>query len=129
MEALRRCLRVLGVLVALLALPVAPAAAVNPPDVVGGVGSKWTSGTLLSQTGLNCSTAILGSAYTEIMVSGIASYGGLPSVPKVGDEYWTSFLVSIPGNPCGSGSANVVTTMILPPSTEIDTSRQIRCFG
>jgi len=119
------------VLAALLALPVASANAVNPPDVVGGTGSKWYDGTLLSQTGLNCSTAIIGSAYTEIMVSGIASYGGAPggSVPKVGDQYWTSFLVSIPGNPCGSGSSSVVTTLVLPPDTSIDASRQIRCFG
>jgi hypothetical protein len=124
-------LRVLVVLAALAAIPVAPAGAVNPETEVGGNGSKWYSGSLLSQTGLNCSTAIIGNAYTEIMVSGVAGYGGAPggSVPKVGQPYWTSFLVSIPGNPCGSGSSNVVTTLILPPDTSIDTSRQIRCFG
>jgi hypothetical protein len=123
--------RVLAVLAALVALPVASAsAALDPPQAaVGGPNSKWISGDLLSQTGLNCSTAILGEPYTEVMVSGIASYGGLNGIPRVGDPYWTAFLVSIPGNPCGSGSANVVTTVILPPSTQVDSSRQIRCFG
>jgi hypothetical protein len=129
--ALRTCSRVLIVLAALLAYPIASAsAALDPPQAaVGGPNSKWISGDLLSQTGLNCSTAILGEPYTEIMVSGIASYGGLNGIPRVGDPYWTAFLVSIPGNPCGSGSANVVTTVILPPSTQVDSSRQIRCFG
>jgi hypothetical protein len=111
-------------------MPVAPAAALDPPQVaVGGSNSKWISGDLLQQTGLNCSTAILGSAYTEVMVSGIASYGGLSTVPKVGEQYWTAFLVSIPGNPCGSGSSSVVTTLVMPPSTTVDQSKQIRCFG
>ena len=96
---------------------------------VGGANSKWISGDLLQQTGLNCSTAILGSSYTEVMVSGIASYGGLDSVPKVGDPYWTAFLVSIPGNPCGSGSSSVVTTLVMPPNTQVDTSRQVKCYG
>ena len=76
------------VLLATLALPVASAhAVVEPPQLVGGANSKWISGDLLQQTGLNCSTAILGSSYTEVMVSGIASYGGLRAVPKVGDPY------------------------------------------
>jgi hypothetical protein len=120
----------LATLVALAAIPAAPAAALDPPQAsVGGNNSQWISGDLLSQTGLNCSTAILGSAYTEIMVQGIASYGGLPSVPKVGDGYWTAFLVSIPGNPCGPGSTSVVTTLVMPPYTDVDSSRQIRCFG
>ena len=112
-------------------MPVTPAlAALDPPQAaVGGNNSKWISGDLLSQTGLNCSTAILGSAYTEIMVSGIASYGGLDHVPRVGEEYWTAFLISIPGNPCGSGSSSVVSTVILPPNTQVDQNRQIRCFG
>lgn len=117
-------------LAALLALPVASAeAVVEPPQIVGGSNSKWTSGNFIQQSGLNCSTAILGSAYTEIMVSGVASYGGLPTVPKVGDAYWTAFLVSIPGNPCGSGSSSVVTTLVLPPHTSVDSARPIRCFG
>jgi hypothetical protein len=106
------------------------AQALDPPQIaVGGANSKWISGDLLQQTGLNCSTAILGSSYTEVMVSGIASYGGLASVPHVGDKYWTAFLVSIPGNPCGSGSSSVVTSLVLPPHTQVDSTRQIRCFG
>jgi hypothetical protein len=101
---------------------------VEPPQIVA-PGGKWISGDFLQQTGLNCSTAILGEPYTEVMVSGSASYGGLPSVPKVNDPYWTAFLVAIPGNPCGSGSSSVVTTLILPPSTQVDASRQIKCYG
>lgn len=128
--ALRRYVRVLMLFAALLAVPAASAeaAAVEPPQIVAPSG-KWISGDLLQQTGLNCSTAIIGNSYTEVMVSGIASYGGLASVPKVGDPYWTAFLVSIPGNPCGSGSSSVVTTLILPPSTQVDSSRPVRCFG
>jgi hypothetical protein len=126
----RRYLSVLVVLGTLLALCAgsAHAAATEPPQLLA-PGSKWISGDFLQQTGLNCSTAILGSSYTEVMVSGIASYGGLASVPKVGDPYWTAFLVAIPGNPCGPGSSSVVTTLILPPSTQVDTGRQIRCWG
>ena len=96
---------------------------------MGGANSKWISGDLLQQTGLNCSTAILGDPYTEVMVSGNASYGGLQSVPKVGDPYWTAFLVAIPGNPCGPGSSSVVTTLVMPPNTQVDTNRQVKCYG
>jgi hypothetical protein len=116
-------------MVCVLALPAANAGAVTEPPQLIAPSGKWISGDLLQQTGLNCSTAILGSSYTEVMVSGNASYGGLPSVPKVGQPYWTAFLVAIPGNPCGSGSSSVVTTLILPPSTEVDSGRQVRCFG
>jgi hypothetical protein len=106
------------------------AQALDPPQAaVGGNDSKWISGDLIQQTGLNCSTAILGEPYTEVMVAGNASYGGLPGVPRVGDKYWTALLVSIPGNPCGSGSTSVVTTLVMPPHTQYDSSRQIRCFG
>ena len=127
---MRRWPALFALSVAMLAFAAPSAHALDPPqEAVGGANSKWISGDLLSQTGLNCSTAILGSAYTEIMVQGIASYGGLPQVPKVGDAYWTAFLVSIPGNPCGSGSSSVVTTLVMPPFTSVDSSRQIRCFG
>jgi len=97
--------------------------------VIGGPTGKWFSGSLIQQTGLNCATAILGSAYTEVMVSGIASYGGLPAVPRVNQPYWTSLLVAIPGNPCGTGSASVNTDVVMPPNTTYDATRQIRCFG
>ena len=124
-------MRVLVVLAALLAVPAATAhaAATEPPQLLAGANSKWFSGNFIQQTGLNCSTAILGEPYTEVMVSGSASYGGLPAIPKVNDPYWTALLVAIPGNPCGSGSSNVVTTLILPPSTQVDSSRPIKCYG
>jgi hypothetical protein len=120
-----------GLCLALLALLLAaPAAqAVDPNQVIGGSNGRWFSGSLIQQTGLNCSTAILGSAYTEVMVSGVSSYGGLPGVPRVNDGYWTSLLVAIPGNPCGTGSSSVSTDVSLPPGTTVDTSRPIRCFG
>jgi len=117
------------VLLVTLALPAATAHAVTEPPQIVAPGGKWISGDLLQQTGLNCSTAILGDPYTEVMVSGNASYGGLAGIPKVGQPYWTAFLVSIPGNPCGTGSSSVVTTLILPPNTQVDSSRQTRCFG
>ena len=121
-------LALLAMALAVLPAAGAHAAATEPPQLLA-PGSKWISGNILQQTGLNCSTAIIGSSYTEVMVSGSASYGGLPTVPRVGQPYWTGFLVSIPGNPCGSGSSSVVTTLILPPSTRVDTSRQVRCYG
>ena len=62
------------------------------------------------------------------MVSGIGSYGGTTGVVKVGDQYWTSMLIAIPGNPCGSGSSGVSTDLILPRNTQFDASRSIRCF-
>jgi hypothetical protein len=107
----------------------ATAQAVNPETAVGGNGSKWFSGTLLQQSGNNCS--ILGGAYSETMVSAIAGYGGAPGggVVRVGDRYYASLLVSIPGNPCGTGSSLVATDLVLPRGTSVDTSAPIRCFG
>ncbi len=120
-------------LIALASLTIAApvASAVVPETEVAGASAKWFSGSLLQQPGLNCSTAILGESYTEIMVSGIAAYGGAPGggVPAVGQRYWTSFLISIPGNPCGSGSSLVQTELVLPPGTSVDSSAPIRCFG
>jgi hypothetical protein len=116
----------------MLALPAAAEAQVTePPQIVAGSNSKWIAGDLLQQTGLNCSTAILGSSYTEVMVAGNASYGGAPSggIPKTNEPYWTAFLLSIPGNPCGPGSSSVVTTLILPPHTQVDSTRPIKCYG
>jgi hypothetical protein len=116
----------LGLIVLMLAMP-ASAGAVNPEQAVGGAGSKWTSGDLLSQTGENCS--VLGSPYTETMVSGIASYGGTTGVPVVNQRYYTAFLVSVPGDPCGPGSSSIETDVVLPPNTAIDPTAPIRCFG
>src|SRR5258708_3044727 len=115
-----------ALLFVMLAVP-ASASAVDPEQTVGGAGSKWTSGDLLTQTGENCS--VLGSPYTEPMVSGIASYGGTAGVPVVGQRYYTAFLVSVPGDPCGPGSSAIETDVVLPPHTPIDTNAPIRCFG
>lgn len=121
-------MRRLALLVTLVVLALAPAAhAVVPEHVIGGTGSKWSSGSLIQQPGTNCS--IIGGAYPEIMVSGVGSYGGTSGVPVVGQGYWTALLLAIPGNPCGTGSSGVATDLVLPPHTTIDTSRPIRCFG
>ncbi|WP_445150965.1 thrombospondin type 3 repeat-containing protein [Baekduia sp. Peel2402] len=118
--------RLLAVVVLAL-LAAAPAAhAVVPETAVGGAGSKWFSGSLIQQPGSNCS--VLGSPTSEIMVSAIGSYGGTGGVVKVGDQYWTSLLVSVPGNPCGVGSSGISTDLILPKGTAIDGGRPIRCF-
>ncbi|MDO8210860.1 hypothetical protein [Conexibacter sp. CPCC 206217] len=130
----RGCVRrAVGAAVAVVALAgacgavvAAPAGAIVPQNAVGGVGSRWFSGSLIQQPGQNC--IVLGSPGTEIMVSGIGSYGGRQGVIKVGDQYWTSLLVAVPGNPCGVGSSGISTDLILPRNTEIDGSRQIRCF-
>ncbi|MDQ8045106.1 MAG: thrombospondin type 3 repeat-containing protein [Solirubrobacteraceae bacterium] len=111
-----------------------PAMALDPNVAVSGSSTaKWYSGSLIQQYGTNCSTAVLGSAYPEVMISGIASFGGDADagtgLVRVGDKYWTSILVGVVGNPCGPGSSLVQTDVVLPPNTIVDTSRQIRCFG
>ncbi len=116
----------LALLLLSLTLP-ATAGAVDPERTVGGEGSKWISGDLLTQIGENCS--VLGSPYTETMVSGVASYGGTTGVPVINQRYYTAFLVSVPGDPCGPGSSAIETDVVLPPYTTIDTSAPIRCFG
>lgn len=107
----------------------AQAMAVDPEATVGGAGSDWYSGTLLQQSGQNCS--IIGGSYSETMVSAIAGYGGAPGggVVRLGDRYYASLLVSIPGNPCGSGSTFIGTDLVLPRGTAYDSSAAIRCFG
>lgn len=127
-----RCLRWCSIAAAIawaLVLPASAAAIGDPQQAVGGAGSKWFTGSLIQQIGENCS--VLGDPYTEVMVSGVGSYGGAPGngVVKVGDAYWVSLLVSIPGNPCGPGSSSVATDLSLPAHTAYDPSRQIRCFG
>jgi hypothetical protein len=117
----------LGLALLLMLLMAPSALAVDPNVAVGGPGSHWFSGSWLFQSGTNCS--ILGGAYPETMVSGIASYGGTSSIPAVGDGYYTALLLSVPGNPCGTGSSAISTDVILPPNTTIDTSRAIKCFG
>lgn len=113
---------------ALLALP-AVAQAGPPEDAVAGANKKWFSGDLMMISGTNCS--ILGSPYSETMVSAISSYGGDPGggVVRVNNEYWAAVMISIPGNPCGTGSTIVSTDLSLPPGTSYDGTRPIRCFG
>lgn len=129
MSRSRRLLCVLATMTACLGAAGSAAAATDPHETVAGPSGKWASGDLIQQIGQNCS--VLGSPYTETMVSGISSYGGGADggVAKVGQRYWTSLLLSIPGNPCGPGSSAVATDVILPRGTTIDTSAPIRCFG
>lgn len=98
---LRLVASVLALATAIGAVAPGQALAVNPENEVGGVGSKWFSGTLLQQPGNSCSLSIIGSCFTETMVSAIAGYGGAPGgqIVKVGDRYYASVLISIPGNP------------------------------
>ena len=115
-----------------LVVPASAAAQVPPYKGVNDTdGSKWFSGVIDSQWGLNCSVAIIGNSYSEIMVQGVVAYGGLQDVPQVGQSYWASIFVSIPGNPCGSGSSVVATEFYLPPGTEFDFSggKKIECWG
>lgn len=123
----RILLAALAAVALLAALPVSASAA--PEDSVAGAGKKWFSGSLMQISGTNCS--ILGGSYSETMVSAIASYGGAQSggVVRIGDEYWASVMISIPGNPCGTGSTIVTTDLSFPKGTGYDASRQIRCFG
>jgi hypothetical protein len=123
---MRRLLVLLSVAVT-TAIAASPAAAVSPEEAVAGAGRTWLAGTNVQQWGTNCS--ILGQARPEPMVSSTASYGGAAGLPAVGEPYWLSVLVSIPGTPCGTGIALVTTDLILPPATTVDTSRRIRCFG
>ena len=116
----------LGVVLMALLVNAPTAGAVVPQTAVAGAASKWYSGSLIQQPGQNCD--IIGEPRTEIMVSGIGSYGGTNGVVRVGDKYWASLLVSVPGNPCGTGSTGVVTELVLPRSTTVDPTRPIRCF-
>jgi len=111
----------------MLAFPSGAGAIADPQQYVGGAGSDWFDGSAIQQPGENCS--IIGEPYTEIMINGYGSYGGVDGVVHVGDEYWASVLIGIPGNPCGSGSSSVGTDLKMPKNTAFDPSRPIRCFG
>ncbi len=126
---INRLARKLGLATLLLLVFAQPAFAVDPETAVGGNGSKWFSGSGLQMAGENC--VVLGNPYTEIMVNATAEYGGAPGggVVQVGDRYYIGVLISIPGDPCGSGSSNVVTDVFLPRGVSEDTSAPIRCFG
>ncbi len=121
-------------LMAVLAFTTAPAqASVSDPNAtVAGANTKWFSGNLLSMWGLNCSTAILGSAYNEIMIQGYATYGGAPSggAPRVNETYYAVINLSEPGFPCGTGISIPELRLRLPANTQlaIDAQHPIRCF-
>ncbi len=120
----------LALLAALTLFAVLPAmASAAPEDTVAGAGKKWFSGSFGSVSGTNCS--IIGGSYSETMVNGFSSYGGAPGggVVRIGDKYWASITVGIPGNQCPNGSDIVVTDLVLPPGTSYDPSRGIRCFS
>lgn len=100
-----------------------------PEDTVAGAGKKWFTGSFGSVSGTNCS--ILGGSYSETMVNGFSGYGGAPGggVVRIGDKYWATITIGIPGNQCPNGSDIVVTDLVLPPGTSYDGTRQIRCFS
>jgi hypothetical protein len=103
----------------------------SPEDTVAGAGKKWYPGSMLQTYGTNCSTAILGSAYSEVMVNGFVGYGGAPSggAVRTGDKYWVTLTLGVPGNPCPHGSDIIATDLVLPPGTSYDGTRQVRCFS
>ncbi len=98
-------------------------------QVSGIPNSKWTTGSMGQTYGTNCSTAILGSSYPEIMVMAFSGYGGKPGTVRVGDDYWAMVHLAVTGNPCPHGSDIIAIDLALPPGTSIDGTRQIRCFS
>ncbi len=118
----------LAALAGLLSFP-AGASAFSDPQQFMVPGSDWFDGSAIQQPGENCST--LGEPYTEIMINGYGSYGGVAGggPVHVNDQYYTSLLVGVPGNPCGSGNTSLATDLKLPAHTAYDSSRPIRCFG
>src|SRR3954454_14826885 len=79
--------------------------------------SYWIDGTWAYQYGTNCSTAILGSSYTEPMDISYARYGGLDHIPKVGEQYYGSIVSAVTGNPCPWGYSYVAAEALLPKGT------------
>ncbi len=72
---------------------------VEPPQLVGGANSKWISGDLLQQTGLNCSTAIARQLLTPRSWCPESRHtAGSTRCRRSATRYWTAFLVSIPGS-------------------------------
>ncbi len=121
----------LALALGLTPLVTAPAqASVADPNATVLPNGKWFSGNLLSMWGLNCSTAILGSAYNEIMIQGYASYGATNGAPKVNETYYAMVTLSEPGFPCGTGISIPELRLRLPANTQlaIDAQHPIRCF-
>jgi hypothetical protein len=98
-------------------------------QVTGISNSKWTIGDSGQTYGTNCSTAILGSSYPEIMEMAFSGYGGLAGSVRVGSSYWAMLHLAVTGNPCPKGSDIIFTDLTMPPGTSFDSSRQIKCFS
>lgn len=98
-------------------------------QVTGISGSKWTTGSSGQTYGTNCSTAILGSSYPEVMEMAYSGYGGKPGTIRVGDQYWAMIHMAVTGNPCPKGSDIISIDLALPTGTAIDGNRPIRCFS
>ena len=116
------------------ALLTAPAQAdTNDPGSAVVPGSAWFEGQLVNNWGLNCSTAIIGSAYSEPMTQAVGMFGGdaAGGVPRVNQTYYLAIRLSEPGNPCGVGASVPEVRLRLPKNTSlaVDQSHPVRCFG
>jgi hypothetical protein len=133
MMLLRRATLVslLSVVLALTAAGVAGAMTFDQAaqQVTGISGSTWASGTNGQTYGTNCSTAILGSSYPEVMEMAYGSYGGKAGTVRVGDSYWARIHLAVTGNPCPKGSDIISIDLAMPPGTSYDGTRPIRCFS
>lgn len=98
-------------------------------QVTGISNSKWTVGDSGQTYGTNCSTAILGSAYPEVMEMAYSQYGGTAGSVRVGDQYWAMIHLAVTGNPCPKGSDIISIDLAMPPGTSFDATRPIRCFS
>lgn len=98
-------------------------------QVTGISNSKWTTGDSGQTYGTNCSTAILGSSYPEVMEMAYSQYGGRAGSIRVGDQYWAMIHLAVTGNPCPKGSDIISIDLAMPPGTSFDSSRAIRCFS
>lgn len=98
-------------------------------QVTGISNSKWTTGDMGQTYGTNCSTAILGSSYPEVMEMAYSRYGGKPGSIRVGDQYWAMIHLAVTGNPCPKGSDIISIDLAMPPGTSFDGTRPIRCFS
>lgn len=98
-------------------------------QVTGISNSKWFTGSSGQTYGTNCSTAILGSSYPEVMEMAYSMYGGTTGSVRVGDQYWAMVHIAVTGNPCPNGSDIIATDLAMPPGTSFDPARPIRCFS
>lgn len=97
--------------------------------VTGISNSVWSVGSSGQTYGTNCSTAILGSSYPEVMEMAYSRYGGTDGSVRVGDQYWAMIHLAVTGNPCPKGSDIIAIDLAMPPGTSFDATRPIRCFS